>query len=77
MAKVILDNGIEAMVRINRPAALGERVHLSLLSVDTAAGAFQLAESLSPPDEPLAEGVSRHPLASTSIPMSPLVHAAM
>ena len=72
---VILDIGIEAMVRINRPACLGERVHLRVLSVDAAAGAYQLAESLSPPDAPAVAAVSRHPLASVTVPMSPLVHA--
>lgn len=76
MAKVILDIGIETMVRINRPASLGERVQLSVLSVDAAAGVFQLAESLSPPDAPVAATVPRHPLASTSIPTSPLMHVA-
>ena len=74
-AKVILDIGIEAMVRINRPACLGERVQLRVLSVDAAAGAYQLAESLSPPDAPAVAAVSRHPLASVTVPMSPLVHA--
>lgn len=74
MAKVILDIGIETMVRINRPAALGERVALSVLTVDATAGTFQLVESLSPPSPPLAESVSRHPLASTNVHVSPLVH---
>ncbi len=71
-AKVILDIGVETTVKINRPALLGERVHLSVQSYDLAAGTYQLAEAA------MAQPVARPlplELASTDVPISPLVHA--
>jgi len=72
MAKVILDIGVEAGVRINRPAALGEQVLLSVLSADPAAGTWQLSEAVPPPPPPRMMPI--HPFASTNIPMSPMIH---
>lgn len=76
MAKVIMDIGIEAGVRINRPASLGERVQLCVLSADVAAGTWQLAEAAAPPPAPPPPSPPFHPFASNNIPMSPMMHAA-